>query len=93
MNTVVASLSSTAKDRPAARVDVRGHQNTGANPVYLGELIHELRQPLGVIESLAYCLELTSADEKACAHVRRIQAMVSQANRILERAALETHSH
>jgi hypothetical protein len=39
-----------------------------------------------VIESLAYYLELTSVDEKACARLKQIQAMVSEVNRILERA-------
>jgi signal transduction histidine kinase len=46
-------------------------------------LAHELRQPLSVIESLAYYLELTSKDDGACAHLRQIQSMVHQANRIL----------
>jgi hypothetical protein len=36
-----------------------------------------------VIESLAYYLELTSKDEGACVHLRQIQSMVHQANRIL----------
>jgi hypothetical protein len=52
----------------------------------LDEFVHEIRQPLGVIESLAYYLELTSTDEKVNAHSRRIQLMVLQVNRILERA-------
>lgn len=51
------------------------------------ELIHELRQPLGVIDSLAYYLELTAVDERLYEHLEQIRAMVSQANRILERAA------
>jgi len=50
------------------------------------EIIHELRQPLGVIDSLAYYLEITAADEKICTHLEKIRAMVSQANGILERA-------
>lgn len=52
----------------------------------LQEVSHELRQPLGVIESLAYYLELTSTDERTRGHLQRIQAMVLQANRVLERA-------
>lgn len=47
--------------------------------------MHELRQPLGVIESIAYFLEITAEDERLCSHLQRIQAMVLQANRILER--------
>jgi signal transduction histidine kinase len=47
------------------------------------DLAHELRQPLSVIDSLAYYLELTVDDEKARGHLRQIQAKVLQANRIL----------
>ena len=47
--------------------------------------MHELRQPLGVIESIAYFLEITAEDEQLCGHMQRIQAMVLQANHILER--------
>ena len=64
--------------------DVRAAQS--ADPV-MHELAHELRQPLGVIESLAYYLELISTDEKVCGHLQRIQAMVFEANRILEHAS------
>jgi len=49
----------------------------------LDDLAHELRQPLSVIESLAYYLELTSQDAKACRHLQQIQAMVLRANQIL----------
>lgn len=51
------------------------------------DLVHELRQPLGVIESLAYYLELISPDEKVSAHLQRIQDMVLQVNRILEQTS------
>jgi nitrogen-specific signal transduction histidine kinase len=61
---------------------------TGAHPVPLEDLTHELRQPLGIIDSLAFYLELTAADEKSCAHLRHIRAMVNQTNRILERAEI-----
>ena len=47
------------------------------------DLAHELRQPLSVIESLAYYLELTAADPSTAGHLRKIQAMVWEANRIL----------
>jgi signal transduction histidine kinase len=52
----------------------------------LEEMAHEIRQPLSVIESLAYYLEMTSTDEVRAAHLRRIQAMVVQANRVLRTA-------
>ena len=51
----------------------------------LSEFIHDLRQPLEVIETLAYYLELTSSDERVCAHLKKIQSMVLRANEILER--------
>jgi signal transduction histidine kinase len=50
------------------------------------DLAHELRQPLSVIESLAYYLELTSADTGTAGHLRKIQAMVWEVNRILATA-------
>jgi signal transduction histidine kinase len=55
-------------------------------------LTHELRQPLSVIESLAYYLELTSKDQGACVHLQQIQSMVRRANRILTDAALRSIS-
>ncbi|MDQ2773946.1 MAG: hypothetical protein M3Y57_03310 [Acidobacteriota bacterium] len=51
----------------------------------LDELVHELRQPLSVIESLAYFLELTSKDDTVCRHLQQIQAMVLQTNQILSK--------
>ncbi len=57
------------------------HSNT------IDELTHELRQPLSIIEALAYYLELTTTDEAVSGHLRQIQAMVLQANRILSKAS------
>jgi len=57
-----------------------------SNTSSLEEMAHELRQPLSVIESLAYYLEMMSADEGTASHLRRIQAMVVQANRVLVKA-------
>ena len=58
---------------------------SGVTHSAMDDLAHEVRQPLSVIESLAYYLELTSTDEKARVHLQRIQAMVLQANLILKR--------
>lgn len=69
-----------------AHTDIPSRPLTGANPVFSNDLVHELRQPLGVIDSLAYYLELTATDEKSFSHLQRIRAMVAQTNRILERA-------
>ena len=46
-------------------------------------VIHELMQPLGVIETLAYYLELTADNAKTEEHARHIQAMVQKVHRIL----------
>ena len=54
------------------------------------ELAHDLRQPLSVIEALAYYVELTSKDEKLTGQMQRIQAMVMQASSILERGTKAT---
>jgi nitrogen-specific signal transduction histidine kinase len=59
----------------------------------VGELVHELRQPLSTIECLAYYLEITCADESVCEQVRRIQRLVSQANRILEETYVGAAAH
>jgi signal transduction histidine kinase len=74
------------QDVSLAHADVPSRPLTGANPVFSNDLVHELRQPLGVIDSLAYYLELTARDDKSCSHLQRIRAMVAQTNRILERA-------
>jgi nitrogen-specific signal transduction histidine kinase len=86
-------MSNAAPDRIAwtetGRGRAAGHaqHHSGLCPDALNELIHEIRQPLGVIEALAYYLELTLSDEAASAHAKRIQAMVSQVSHILERAS------
>jgi hypothetical protein len=60
---------------------------TGASPVRLDELIHELRQPLGVIESLTYFIELTTSDEKIAPRLEHIQSMVAKVHHILADAS------
>ncbi len=68
-----------------AERELRGRRAAIDSPTLMDELAHDLRQPLSVIETLAYYLEITSADQKVCAHLQKIQAMVSQAHSILER--------
>jgi len=58
----------------------------------VAELVHELRQPLSVIECLAYYLEMTSGDNSVCQQMQRIQRLVWEANRILEAPFIETAS-
>lgn len=88
MNKVASPFNVVTQDVPLAHREIISRSRlTGAIPVLSEEIIHELRQPLGVIDSLAYYLELTAADENICTHLERIRAMVSQANGILERAS------
>jgi signal transduction histidine kinase len=87
MNKVAPPFNLTTQDVPLAHREIFTRKLAGAIPVLSEEIIHELRQPLGVIDSLAYYLELTAVDERLYAHLEQIRAMVSQANRILERAS------
>ena len=87
MNKVAPQFHVVRQDVPLANSEAFNRRLAGANPVLSEEIIHELRQPLGIIDSLAYYLELTAVDEKICAHLEQIRAMVCQANRILERAS------
>jgi hypothetical protein len=86
MTKVAPTFNSLRQEASLAHSEAVSRQITGVTPVLPNDLLHELRQPLGVIDSLAYYLELTCADEKNFTHLRHIRAMVSQANRILERA-------
>jgi hypothetical protein len=95
MNTVVAPFTAFLQD-----VEPSGHEEvlkTGANPVNLDELIHELRQPLGVIESLAYFIELTTTDDKIAPRLEHIQCMLAKVHHMLEdaseRGVLEWPAH
>jgi len=51
------------------------------------ELIHELRQPLSVIESITYYLELTVTDDKVFPHLQTIRSMLLKAHAILQRSS------
>jgi len=74
------------QDASLAHADAPSRLLTGASPVFSNDLVHELRQPLGVIDSLAYYLELIATDDKSSGHLQRIRAMVAKTNSILERA-------
>jgi hypothetical protein len=51
----------------------------------LRNLVHELRQPLGAIEAIAYYLEMTlpAAQHDAKQHLLRLQTLVEHANDLL----------
>jgi nitrogen-specific signal transduction histidine kinase len=77
-------IAFTPQDSSVGRSTLDPRQ-AASKALSLDEFVHEIRQPLGVIESLAYYLELTSQDETVSAHSQRIQKMVLQVHRILER--------
>lgn len=85
MNANFSPVATWAPEALLPKLDLTPSQIHDSDSRVFEELAHELRQPLGVIESLAYFLELTSADEQLSAHAQRIQAMVLQANSILQR--------
>ncbi len=87
MNKAVPQVSASMDDIPFASADLSNRRDTGAHPSYIDELAHELRQPLSTIESLAYYLEITAADDEMCTHLQRIRLMVNRASRILDHAA------
>lgn len=68
---------------PAEKVSL-----SGVTPVNLDEMIHELRQPLGVIESLTYFIEITTSDEAIAARLQHIQGMLAKVHHILEDASV-----
>ena len=85
MNTDFSTVPTLAQEALLRRLDLTPAQIEDTKATVLEELAHELRQPLGVIESLAYFLELTAQDEQLRSHAQHIQAMVLQANSILQR--------
>lgn len=85
MNNVVSPFTALLRDAEPAS-DSRSF-DTAANPVKLDELIHELRQPLGVIESLTYFIELTTTDENIVCRLEHIQSMLVKMHHMLEDAS------
>ena len=85
MNSAVSPFNTFLPDvAPAAHSKV---SSDGVNPVQLDELIHELRQPLSVIESLAYFIDLTTTDEKIRPRLEHIQSMLTKVHYMLEGAS------
>lgn len=89
MNEAGTQFTVSQQEVSLAPDEVRARQNAtaGVDLAFLEELIHDIRQPLGAIDSLAYFLELTCIDDQACTQLERIRSMVAQANRILEQSA------
>lgn len=84
MHQILSPVSAPQTEASLSGGDLHACQIAEPVPAILCDLVHDLRQPLSVIETLAYYLELMSTDEKISAHLRKIQAMVFEANRILE---------
>jgi signal transduction histidine kinase len=85
MNSIFAPVSARRQEAFLDRMDLTPPQISDSEATRLEEMAHDLRQPLGAIEALAYFLEITTEDEQVCGRLQRIQAMVLQANRILDR--------
>ena len=60
----------------------------------LSELVHDLRQPLSTIESVAYYLEiiLPPNESKAREQVAKLQQLVEQSNELLNAALQREHA-
>jgi hypothetical protein len=86
MNQIFDPVSAHGQDALLGRLDLTPPQITDFKTTALEDLVHELRQPLGVVESIAYFVEITADNEQLCGHMQRIQAMILQANHILEQA-------
>ena len=84
MHNVPRKVITSTQDVTPGHGDLRNHRKADTQYAPTSELFHELRQPLDVIETLAYYLEMTSSDELVCAHLQKIRAMVSRANQLLE---------
>ena len=89
MNTVVSEFTALQQDVSLAPGEISLRSKTGASPAFLEELIHELRQPLGVIETLAYYIELTTTDENIAPRIQHMQSMLAKVHSILESASFD----
>ncbi|HYL35346.1 MAG TPA: hypothetical protein VEV17_05495 [Bryobacteraceae bacterium] len=72
---------------PAFLVETPAYFEPPAAREAIGDLVHDLRQPLSSIEAIAYFLEMTlPADQfQARQYMRRLQQLVVEAESILER--------
>jgi light-regulated signal transduction histidine kinase (bacteriophytochrome) len=86
MNPVLSSFPAPSQVDSLAHGELRRCRRDENCSAEMNELIHELRQPLDVIESLAFYLEITSSDQCVRERLQKIQAMVVRANQILQRS-------
>ncbi len=90
MQNVQSKVAASTQDVSPEREELRCNRNADMHYTPVDELFHELRQPLDVIETLAYYLEMTSSDKVVCAHLQKIQAMVLRANQLLQSSELSS---
>ena len=84
MNQALTPFSAPSQVDSLAHGELRRSRRDENGPTEMSELIHDLRQPLDVIESLAFYLEITSSDQYVRERLQKIQAMVVRANQILQ---------
>jgi light-regulated signal transduction histidine kinase (bacteriophytochrome) len=84
MNQVLTTFSTPSQVDSLADGELQRCRSHEDYSMQINELIHELRQPLDVIESLAFYLEITSSDQYVRERLQKIQAMVVRANQILQ---------
>jgi light-regulated signal transduction histidine kinase (bacteriophytochrome) len=87
MDQALTSFSVPSQVDSLAHGELRRCRSNENYSTEMGELIHDLRQPLDVIESLAFYLEITSSDQCVRERLQKIQAMVLRANQILQHSA------
>jgi light-regulated signal transduction histidine kinase (bacteriophytochrome) len=87
MDQALTSYLAPSQVDSLARGELRRGCRNESCPTEMNELIHDLRQPLDVIESLAFYLEITSSDQYVRERLQKIQAMVARANQILQHSA------
>jgi len=88
MNQVLPSSSVPSQVDSLESGKLRRCRNMKNYSTDMGEFVHELRQPLDVIESLAFYLEITASDQNVRERLQKIQAMVTRANQILRSVAI-----
>jgi signal transduction histidine kinase len=76
--TLPATLSKTFSNNASQNTQVHSTETV------LGQLIHDLRQPLSAIENHAFVLQMSATDGAICSHLEAIQDSVEQAHYILE---------
>ena len=82
-------MKTHATDVPAVPAEVLQH---ALFPIVSG-LVHDLRQPLSVMDACADYLNLVLSDADDCSreHLQLLQQQVGEANRILHEALMKAH--